>query len=530
MKNWGAIIFILTVIVSCTELIEDDFPDLPSFGEGSVIMGPIDQFKCTVSGSVLQFGDGVIEVGHVWSLGNANPTIENSDGVTSNKVSLSSDSIQSYIFVDTLRLANPEFEYFVSAYAKDFHDRTVYSPSVRFFKKHTFNKSYGQQSTLQIFTKGESILSLEDGTFIVGAAMDRTSGHGEFLIKKIGRTGDQLPYNSPSFTNNDLRNTTPQHLPLELSHSEFGFFVHVPGGSNNGICDNTAEIWQFDPINGDVIRNFLNGQSGNSAIRCRLVPLNSNIADFKFVCSECVDPERKLNLRYWSFSTIGGGLVYNPNRLFDRDFHQIIDFVYTNFSNNTKIYFGREFRDQYVQFDPPSTRFNPRFFIFKNEIDYDVLGQYQNVELLHVQKSVLDPTRISVVFYDKTDVILLNINENGAVNEKFSFTIPDNTIFTDAIYSVGGNIVLIGVKCKPGYFCFLPQFEDNYEYSFLLELDPNGTQVFERTFSSSTFGKFYSIDNTIDGGYVMTGINNSLLSVVKTSDLGEVFEKCPCSN
>lgn len=137
----------------------------------------------------------------------------------------------------------------------------------------------------------------------------------------------------------------------------------------------------------------------------------------------------------------------------------------------------------------------------------------------HVQNSEGEYFLIGKVNFD---AVLIKTDSNG--NELWNKTFNKKTVNSIQITNDGGCVMAGSVgfyelsKIAPS-----PIELFKYDESWLIKVDKNGDETWNKTFGGTLIGRLYSVIQTSDGGYVMTGMNQEVSQsalLIKTDSEG----------
>ena len=119
-----------------------------------------------------------------------------------------------------------------------------------------------------------------------------------------------------------------------------------------------------------------------------------------------------------------------------------------------------------------------------------------------------------VTGFTDNDVCLIKTDQNG--EEQWSQTFEDGTGdgYGKSVQQTNdGGYIITGVK-------FCNQGVGNGGFLFLIKTDQNGEEQWSQTFGENSFG--FSVEQTTDGGYIITGGDNNYIYIIKTNEFGNI--------
>ena len=116
---------------------------------------------------------------------------------------------------------------------------------------------------------------------------------------------------------------------------------------------------------------------------------------------------------------------------------------------------------------------------------------------------------------DGSDIIVIKTDENGI--EQWS------QIYGDYVTHVSNSGKSIQQTNDGGYVICGTVHDINYEnFIYLIKIDGNGTQQWSRMFGDTCYNNGYSVQQTIDGGYIICGNSDDNIYLIKTDGNGNI--------
>ncbi len=118
---------------------------------------------------------------------------------------------------------------------------------------------------------------------------------------------------------------------------------------------------------------------------------------------------------------------------------------------------------------------------------------------------------------DNDDVYLIKTDGNG--DTLWTKTYSGDFHYTDCGKSVqqssDGGYIITGYTFIPGWY--------SYYYLYLLKTDENGDILWTKNYKKSGNARGYSVKQTFDGGYIVTGYANSDVYLIRTKENGDTL-------
>ena len=508
------------LLFSCTDLKP---VDPLSFTGNCIELGKIEVLQLSAIGFINCFGDGIVEYGHVWSATTTNPTKEIRDGIDSIVINGSPlffdpntlpDPIQ---YTSTLTLANDESSFYISAYAEDVHGQVFYSTPFFFLKEITFNNTYWGElfDEQRITIQGDRVISLPDGTFMIsgGFGIDYRGVPSQYFLMKIDERGNELvilPPDYPYVGTEFIDFYGSKYDPLELHYSaNSGIASILPA---EGPCEDDVQIWQLHPVTGKFLNSYLVNDSGNKVNvgqHCKAI-FDEDLFGLNvptFICTQC---SGKIVMRRRR-EKIEGSDPRTPN----------VTLYSTSASSSLFIEGALKVSPDYAVAISREMNLNTSLLRIHHILGLDSvvtvsLSEYENNVVIDSRVNPFNGNEVLIITTDGLVVNRLKIKSDLSVVGQ-EFQLPNNVTITDGIILEDGGAVLMGNNCGDEENCV----EQNIEQS-LIRIDNDASELWHAKYNSD-FGNFRSIDQTMNGGFIITGDKNGLLHIVRTNQLGQVF-------
>jgi hypothetical protein len=190
----------------------------------------------------------------------------------------------------------------------------------------------------------------------------------------------------------------------------------------------------------------------------------------------------------------------------------VLFFVGTSFSpiicGNTYLTNTSNIKEKKLLKDPPTEMWNKTFGGFLDEAGASVKQTNDGGYIITGKKITSE--------FTKEDVLLLKTDSNG--NEIWSTTFggSDVDFGWEVLEANDGGFVIIGTITSFGF---------QYGDIWLIKTNNNGVMIWNRTFGGTAADWGYSIDKTNDGGYILSGVTGSYgygydLWLIKTNQFG----------